>query len=86
MGGRYLHVMASELSVTLESLEASNSPRRVRTISTGKEFMISAVRGTAGVVAVAPFEIGSARPAPGEHKMLEWWEREAWFAELEFVN
>lgn len=78
--------MPASNSVTLQALESSKAPRKVRAIPTGKEFMISAVRGTAGVVALAPFEIGADCPPAGAHKLLEWWEREAWFAELEFVN
>jgi hypothetical protein len=65
--------------------ELLRGPRRVRpagTRATGRQFMLSAVTGTGGVIGVAAYQIGAKRPAPSQHLLLSVRSREEWLSRL----
>lgn len=68
--------------ITLDEL-LTEGPLLVRGRITNHTFMVSAIRGTGGVIGVAPYERGAARPAKGKHLMMDANLREQYFSKLD---
>lgn len=71
-------------TVTLETL--LTGPCLVRPHGRRTPFMLSVVRDKTGVIGVAAYHVGRARPEPRQHMMLSAATRDDWFARLTFVS
>jgi hypothetical protein len=68
--------------ITLDEL-LNEGPLLVKGKVTGRIFMVSAIRGTGGVIGVAPYDEGRPRPTDGEHLMLSAEKRDEYFQKLD---
>jgi hypothetical protein len=70
--------------ITLEDL-LENGPLKVQGQITKAIFMVSAVRGTGGVIGIAAYECDESRPSAGKHLMLTVRQRETYLSKLDKV-